>query len=215
MVPLLALLTFIILAFISYFMHRKSKQVFVKNDFLSLRQVEHMLPEGVFLQSSFTWSKILDTGNLAVGIQPMLMGLIGEADEIEVLNQNDHVKKGDTLVTIRKGQKVLKVKSPIAGSIADLNSLALDESNWKSISKHWLFCIKPENMGSEVKNWFVAEKSGDWINKRYQQIKNFLIQSMPQNQIGMTMADGGDIPVGILSQFDEKTWGTFVKQFIS
>ena len=38
---------------------------------------------------------------------------------------------------------------------------------------------------------------------------------MPKNQIGITMADGGDIPVGILSQFDEKVWGTFEKQFIS
>jgi hypothetical protein len=32
--------------------------------------------------------------------------------------------------------------------------------------------------------------------------------------MGLTMADGGDIPVGILDQFDEKVWKDFETMFL-
>lgn len=185
-----------------------------KSGFLSLSKIGHMLPTGVFIQPSFTWGKILETGNLMVGIQPILMGLVGKADEIELPEKSARVKKGDILFKIKKGEKVLKLKSPVSGEITAVNSLLLDESDWQNLSQNWIFTIKPENMGLEIGNWLFAEQSKDWINKTFQQIKNFLTLSLPQTQVGITMADGGDIPVGILSQFDEKTWSSFEEKFI-
>lgn len=185
-----------------------------KNGFLSLSRIGHMLPTGVFIQPSFTWGKILETGNLMVGIQPMLMGLVGQAGKIESMKQNSTVNKGDILMKIRKGEKVLKIKSPVTGEITAVNNLLLEESDWKNLSQNWIFAIKPENIGSEIGNWLFAEQSRDWINKTFQQIKNFLTLSVPQTQLGITMADGGDIPVGILSQFDEKIWSSFEEKFI-
>jgi glycine cleavage system H lipoate-binding protein len=185
-----------------------------KNGFLSLSKIGHMLPTGVFIQPSFTWGKVLETGNLMLGIQPMLMGLVGQADEIELMKQTATVIKGDILIKIRKGEKVLKIKSPVTGEIASVNNLLLEESDWKNLSQNWIFSIKPENIGSEIGNWYSAEQSSDWINNTFQQIKNFLKLSIPHTQLGITMADGGDIPVGILSQFDKKIWSSFEEKFI-
>lgn len=218
MVFLLVLLTFVIGASINYYVQRKKGgdlTAQLRMGSLSPSEIGKMLPSGIFLQSSFTWSKILDTGNLMVGIQPILMGLIGKSFEIDSLNRKDFVKKGEVLFKIRKGNKIIKIKSPVQGKIVELNAPALDEPNWKIFSQSWLYSIEPENMGDEICNWLVAEKSGAWINKTYQQIKNFLIQALPQTQNGLTMADGGDIPVGILSQFDENTWATFESEFIN
>lgn len=218
MVFLLVLLTFVIGASINYYVQRKKggdSTAQWRKDNLSPSVIGQMLPAGIFLQSSLTWSKILDSGNLMIGIQPILMGLIGKAYEIETLSQEGLVKKGDVLLQIRKGKKVIKVKSPVQGKIVDLNTPALDEPNWKIFSQNWLYSIEAENVGDEISSWLVAERSRAWINKTYQQIKNFLIQTLPQTQIGLTMADGGDIPVGILSQFDEKTWTAFENEFIN
>lgn len=217
MLPLLifSLLCFFYLVYYLLFGWRKEALASEKkNGFLSLSKIGHMLPTGVFIQPSFTWGKILETGNLMLGIQPMLMGLVGQADEIEVMKQSAKLKKGNILIKIRKGEKVLKIKSPVSGEITAVNSLVLDESDWKNLSQNWIFTIKPENMGTEIGNWLFAEQSWDWINKTFQQIKNFLKLSLPQTQVGITMADGGDIPVGILSQFDEKTWSSFEEKFI-
>ena len=40
------------------------------------------------------------------------------------------------------------------------------------------------------------------------------MKTLPETRMGLTMADGGDIPVGILSQFDEKVWTDFEREFI-
>jgi len=34
-------------------------------------------------------------------------------------------------------------------------------------------------------------------------------------EVGVVMADGGDLPIGILSQFDEKIWNDFERQIIA
>ena len=217
MLPLLIFSLICFFSLIYYFLFGWKKEALVsdkKNGFLSLSKIGHMLPNGVFIQPTFTWGKILETGNLMVGIQPILMGLVGQADEIELMKHSAKLEKGDILIKIRKGEKVLKIKSPVAGEITAVNSRLLDESDWKNLSQNWIFTIKPENIGAEIGNWLFAEQSGDWINKTFQQIKNFLKLSLPQTRVGITMADGGDIPVGILAQFDEKTWSSFEEKFI-
>ncbi len=218
MVVLFMVLTIILFVTVDYFIQRKKKIGLAAQpqlNKLSLSKIFHMLPTGVFLQPSFTWSKILDSGNLIVGIHPVLMGLIGEPDEIQMLHQSEEVRKGDTLLKLRKGNKVLNVKSPVDGKISGLNEQILDDATWENISQNWLYSLKPQNVASEIPSWFIAEKSQNWVNEKYQQIKAFFMNTMPQTEMGITMADGGDIPVGILSQFDEKTWQKFEKEFIA
>ena len=67
---------------------------------------------------------------------------------------------------------------------------------------------------SEILNLAVLGTGGQGLVNIRVLIKNFLTLSLPQTQVGITMADGGDIPVGILSQFDEKTWSSFEEKFI-
>ncbi len=218
MVVLFVVLTIILFITADYIIQRRKKiglasQPELKT--LSLSRVFHILPAGVFLQPSFTWSKILDSGNLIMGIHPILMGLIGEPDEIEILHEGESVEKGDVLLKLRKGNKQLRVKSPVKGIVTALNGTVVNDANWENISQNWLYMIKPENVAQEVPNWLIADNSRTWINEKYQQIKGFFMNNLPQTQLGMTMADGGDLPVGILSQFDEKTWESFEKEFIS
>jgi hypothetical protein len=42
---------------------------------------------------------------------------------------------------------------------------------------------------------------------------SFFMQSISQNKLGLTMTDGGELPVGVLSQFDQKTWQDFENKF--
>jgi len=214
MVPFLFLLSILILSSAGYLIERRNKNNFEKNNFVSLTKLQQMLPKDAFLHPSLTWSKILDTGDVAIGVQPILMVLIGEADNIEISSEENSIKKGEPLITIRKGEKEIKVKSPVSGKILEKNIPVLEESNWKYVSKNWLFSVKPENISTEMENWYFAEKSKEWISKTFQQIKYFLSQAIQHKQIGLTLADGGDIPVGILSLFDDKSWTSFENTFI-
>lgn len=212
MVVLLFVLTIVAFVTADYFIQKKKKIGFAGEPEpvpIPISQVMNLIPKGVFLQPSLTWSKIQDNGSLKIGLNPIVLGLIGDMDEIELQGQDKAVKKGEPLLKIRKGEKLLHIQSPVAGKILQLNQPALHGTNWKNVSQSWLYTVEPENLAQEVSNWFIAEKAQNWLNQKYAQIKEFFMQSLPTEQLGVTMADGGDIPVGILSQFEQETWQKF------
>ncbi len=218
MVALLVVLAIIFFITIDYFIQRKEKIGLAsqpQSTKLPLSKIFYTLPEGLFLQSSFTWSKILDSGNLILGIHPILLGLIGEPDALEMLEQGEKISKGQTIFKIHKGVNVLSVRSPLNGTITAINKPSSEEIKWNSINQMWLYSIKPVNVAVEIPHWFISENSRLWLNEQYTRIKNFFTNIIPQTEIGITMADGGDLPVGILSQFDEKTWQNFESEFIA
>ncbi len=182
---------------------------------LPLSKIFHMIPAGAFLQPTFTWSKIWDSGNLVLGIHPVLAGIIGEVDEIELLQKGEEILKGDIFIKLHKSNNVLSVKSPIKGTITSVYKTIFDNPTYEKLSQNWIYCIKPVDLATEIKKWFIAEKAKVWINEKYEQVKKFFINVAPQTEIGITMADGGDIPFGVLSQFDKKIWHQFEQKIMS
>jgi glycine cleavage system H lipoate-binding protein len=217
LVLLLVLLTIVFCVTVDHFVRRRNKIASAdqqqKNN-LTLTQIASLLPAGIFLQPSFTWSKILETGDLMLGIHPVLMGLIGEPDMVETLPDGEQLAKGDILVKIHRDSKILHVKSPLACTILTKN-LDFDEASWEDIGRTWLYRVEPKKISSEIPNWFIAEKSKDWIDEKFQQITNFFINSFSQKEMGLIMTDGGELPVGVLSKFDKKSWQDFERKFIT
>ena len=215
-VLLFVLFTIIIGLTIDYLLNRKKRagsRITQRISYLSPSSIIPMLPEGIFLQPTFTWSKLLDSGNLMVGIQPLLLGLIGEPEKFNKLDLGQAIQKGDTVLTLQKGIKKLNVKSPVNGTIESINPNFTEEA-WENLGDVWLYSIKPENLASEISNWYLAEKSRTWMAQKLEQIRTFLSNNASHKQVGITIADGGELPVGVLSQFDDKTWKVFETSFL-
>lgn len=217
MVVLFVVLTIVLFLTIEYFIQRKKKTKLASESQpskLSLARIFHMLPKGVFFQPSFTWSKILDSGNMVLGVHPVLLGIVGEPDKIEMLHEGEKVKKGEPLLKIHKDSKKLRVKAPVNGTVTAVSPDFDENMSWDKLSQIWLYTIKPENVSEEISNWVVAEKANQLLNEKYLQIKNFFLENFPRTETGITMADGGDLPLGILSNFDHQTWEKFEEEFI-
>ena len=214
-VILLVLFTIIVGITVEHFLRRrKDSDVAAQQgvNSLSMSKIMNLLPAGVFLQPSFTWSKILDSGHVLIGVHPVLMGLIGDPDAIKTLPESKKVKKGEPLLEIHKDSKILRVKAPVAGTITAINQ-NFEETSWDNLGGTWLYTLKPEKISSEISNWLIADKSSEWLQGKFQLMTNFFMQSLPQKKLGLTMTDGGELPVGVLSQFDKKTWQDFEKKF--
>ncbi len=217
MVVVFVILTIALFVTVDYFIQKRKNIGFAsvaKPVSRPLSQVLQMIPNGAFLQPSFTWSRIQDNGNLSIGLNPMLLGIVGELDDITLVSHHQRVKKGDPLFQIRKGEKKLAIKSPVDGIVMNLNSQVLQNPNWETVSQNWLYTIKPENVAQEIPLWYIAENAKNWVNEKYKQVKEFFMQSIPQTQLGVTMADGGDLPTGILSHFDQGVWDKFQNQVL-
>ncbi len=218
MVALLVVVTIILFISIDYFVQKKIKIGVAEKTqpvSISLPKIFSMLPPGTFLQPTFTWSKILDNGNLVLGIHPVLVGITGKLDEIELLHKGEKILKGDCFIKLHKKNKVLSVQSPIKGTITSINHTTIHNPSLENLSQNWIYCIRPVDITTEIKKWFIAGRARVWMSEKYAQVKKFFISVAPQTEIGITMADGGEIPFGILSQFDKKIWEEFEQKIMS
>lgn len=219
MVVIFVALTIIALLAIDYFFiqprrERKAEEM-TAGDLIPLSDTLKDIPAGVFLQPSFTWTRIKDDGSIVLGLHPLLLGLIGPPYEIELMQDKEELKKGDILLRVKKNGKNLSIKSPVTGEITKFNQALLGETDWEHLNMSWLYQIKPDSVSEELINWRYSEDADQWMGERYRNVKEFVYDRLSVEGVGMTMADGGDMPVGVLAELDEDDWREFEEQFVS
>jgi len=222
MVALLVVLTILALLAADYFLLRRGRYA-EEAEGIPLPGLEPLsaaiaqLPAGVFLQPTFTWSRIRSDGDLLVGVHPLLFGLVGAPYGIELLPNGEHVGKGAPLARIRKSGRSLTVRSPVEGRIAEVNRAVTGETDWKGLNGgtgSWLYRIIPVEVGSEVSTWMMAEQAADWTRRQYQRLREHLSTLAVGPDLARTMADGGEVPAGILAALDDAAWTRFEATFL-
>jgi len=222
MVALLVALTILALLAADYYLLRRGRRA-EEPEPIPLPGLEPLsaavtqLPAGVFLQPTFTWSRIRPDGDLWVGVHPLLFGLVGAPYGIELLPNGEHVDKGAPLARITKGGRSLTVRSPVGGRIAEGNRAIAGETDWKGLNGgngSWLYRIIPEQVGREVSSWMMAEQAADWTRRQYERLREHLSALAVSPELARTMADGGEVPAGILATLDDAAWTTFESTFL-
>lgn len=181
---------------------------------MPLRELISRLPAGVFLQPTFTWGHVRPGGEVEVGVHPLLLSLVGPDPEVETRRAGEHVAKGDPLMVVGTGERRLVVRSPIAGSVARANVSSPAETDWQGRSETTCL-IQAERLSDEVPTWMLGEAAVDWTRSQYGRIRDHLLHRSADPATGLALADGGELPVGALSQFGEDDWAEFEREFLS
>ena len=175
------------------------------------------LPKGVFLQPTYTWSRIRPSGELLVGVHPLLLNLVGTPYKLEVVAHGGRVNKGAPLIRIGKGDRCLTLHSPVTGSIRATKPIANGGASWDPMTDEngdWLCLIEAERLAEEVPTWMIADRALEWTSHRFGEIRDHLLMAGTEKELSVTLADGGELPVGILAEFDEEGWEAFQSAFL-
>lgn len=180
---------------------------------LPLRELVARLPAGVFLQPGFTWATVRSSGDVQVGVHPLLLSLIGSDATVEMRGAGEHVNKGDPLLTLRSGDRHLTVRSPLAGRIKAAKVKPPQETRWQTRSEETCV-IRPEALSQELPAWMIGKAAADWSRMQYGTIRDYLMSRSVHPEAGLALADGGELPVGVLGQIEEADWVGFEKEFL-
>lgn len=175
------------------------------------------LPTGIFLQPTYTWSRIDPSGQLDIGLHPMLLGLVGPRAQLELLSDGTRVGKGATLAWLRVADRTLTIRSPVSGTIRVANHSPTGEPSWSAAvgeDGSWLYRMEPEALGDEVPSWMIGDRAAEWTRQTYGQIRGHLLAAGFRHEPSPLLADGGDVPVGILADLDEAEWEAFQDLFL-
>jgi hypothetical protein len=181
---------------------------------MPLRELISRLPAGVFLQPTFTWGQVRPGGDVEIGVHPLLLSLLGPDCEVETRNAGERVEKGDPLMRVGIGERRLVVRSPVAGSISMSNATASGATDWQSRSDRTCL-IQPDRLSDEIPAWMLGEVAVEWTQAQYGRIRDHLLARSADPEVGMALADGGELPVGALNRFGAVDWAEFEEEFLS
>jgi len=184
---------------------------------LPLADIIGNLPEGVFLHPTLTWGRLRPNGDVDLGIHPLLLGLVGESREIHPRGEPGRLEKGDPIADIVVGDRELTIRSPTSGRMVATNPRVTGDASWWGATwddGSWICRVRPDRLSAEIGSWLISDKAVEWTRRRYGDIRDCILSQAFRGTPELMMADGGEIPIGILTQLDGEAWQEFEKDFL-
>lgn len=184
---------------------------------ITLAEAMEELPGGFFLQSTFTWTRTRKNGEYFVGIHPLLLSLVGPDTSLEYVAEESTVEKGDRLLRLQLGDRELQLFSPMAGRIVEVNDDFVPQTGWAGATSRggsWLYRIQPRHAEKEIPFWLLGSEASQWAHQEYREVRDFLFEATSHEEVGLSAADGGELPNGVLGELDAETWKAFQRRFI-
>lgn len=224
MVAIFVLLTIAVFVLIDFFLQRAARRkeapvVAAERPSLLDRFV---VPKGFFLSRAHAWIEVLASGKTRVGIDDFVQKLVGHVDAVSLVPAGSSVRRGQALVTLRKGDRTLMIPSPLTGTVGAVNHTLLEDPG--SINKDpygsgWIAVIEPNALASELPSSVIAAGAVEWLRSEIARFRDFIneyaFRSDAQTQpAGLTLLDGGVPVAGILGLTDNRTWERFEREFL-
>jgi hypothetical protein len=106
------------------------------------------------------------------------------------------------------------VRAPVAGRVVEVNHTITGETDWKGPDGGWLYRLLPERAGALVTDWMAADQAQEWTHRQYLRLREYLMTLAVGPEMVRTMADGGEVPAGILATLDQAAWTEFEHTFL-
>jgi len=221
MVAIFVLLTIITFIAIDYFVQRAARRqkaaVQARPPLLLDRFV---IPKGFFLSKGHAWIEVLGSGKTRIGVDDFVQKLVGSFDGIAPKPVGSTVRKGEPLVTLRQGERMLTIPAPLTGTLLELNEEVLEDAsgiNADPYGSGWIAVLEPSNLAAELPSSAIAAAASQWLRSEIRRFKEFIAEYTSRthaSEAGLTLADGGVPVAGVLRLTDDKAWDQFNSSFI-
>jgi glycine cleavage system H lipoate-binding protein len=222
MVAIFVVATIIVFLVIDFFVQRAEKRK-VAHAAAVPAKARFVIPKGYFFGRGHTWIELLSDNLARVGLDDFAQKIIGRIDDVAFISGGDEVVKGDTLFTLRQGEKELSFRAPISGKVVSFNdelSTSPDVLRKKPYSDGWVAIIKPTNLDKETRFLSRGDEAAQWLKEEIKRFRNFITfqgnTSLDSPAMaGATMLDGGTPVEGVMEHSSKETWQKFENDFLS
>ncbi len=150
------------------------------------------LPEGVFLSKGHTWVKKLPHDLYQIGIDNFILQAFKKVTVNNVPEFGSELKRGDIIMEVEAGNKILKFRSPVDGIIKSIYNITQEENKILNPYLQWQVMIRPLNENEAQKNLLSGKKASAWLKEEFKKLKEFVsVRAVNVELAGVTMYDGG------------------------
>ena len=222
MVALYVLLGFILLLIIDYFVIKGEKRfhpAFQKTyevvENVVFDKISVTVPADSYVSKGHTWAELLGNGLIKVGVDEFILKSIGNFLVTGMIKPGTVVKKGESIIDAKLGEKSFRFRSPIDGTVNFINDDLVGKTILDPYGKDWALMITPINFENNVASLKSNEKVIDWMKNEFIRLKNYLVECSIQPQLaGVTMLDGGKMIEGAVAHLNEESIKKFEDEFL-
>ncbi|MFH1195622.1 MAG: response regulator [bacterium] len=176
---------------------------------------EFAIPGGVFISSGHCWASLESDGTTKVGLDDFANKLIGKIDNINFPNLGMHIKKGDSLFSIKQGHRTIQFNSPITGKVNAINhelTEKLESIEITSYEKNWICAIDVDNIDDEIRELKIGKSAVSFYHEEIEKFSELMKKISPA-KTGEEITDG--MHLGAMESMDDFNWDKMAKEFFS
>lgn len=179
------------------------------------------IPRGLHYASNHMWTHLRKSGYARVGIDDLLLKLVGQVELENFMNPGERVKKGDIIARLKQGDKQLTIQSPISGEINEVNSKLKKNSGMIYEDPYglgWIYDIKPDDWNNDIYHAATSDRAKEWSENELQRFKDFLAKSLKTHsnaESALILQEGGELTQYPLSGMSAEVWEEFDKSFLN
>lgn len=178
--------------------------------------IEELLPHGVFAAPGHLWSSLLPNGEIRLGVSRLMLSALHNIDAITLPRPGEQVNKGQPILSLHLGNRVLSLRAPMSGTITAVNDTLQNNplGLYRDFNQAWALSLQPENLSESVKGMHIGEEARQWLQAEMARLRDFFALSAPQPALALAMQDGGLPAAGALQTLDDASWSKFVEEFL-
>jgi glycine cleavage system H protein len=210
---------------VDFFYHRHSIQMAaaraptISVKAVHLPNIEEHLPHGTFVAPGHTWLAIEHEGNeVLVGADPIATRVLGEIDVVTLRDAGTHVKRGEVIATLRRGDRQVELRSAVEGTIAAVNAkpdVDPDMLRRDPYGDGWLYRIEVDGLAGQLKDMHMGEDAVEYLARELGRLRDAVAKASGEHGVGATLADGGPIAEGAMVAVDDAGFAQIAREIFN
>jgi glycine cleavage system H protein len=221
MTVLLVIVTFAAFVLIDYLIHRHSParlEVGASSAPGSVGRTEpvwvagYALPEGLSYHRGHTWARVLEGGDVVVGIDDFGSRLLGSPREVALPNHGSWLRQGEPSAALGVDGRKARLLSPVEGEVVAVNpelqtspGLVKDDP----YGRGWLFRVRPADLRTSLRNLLSGRLAHRWIEDARERL-DMSLMAFSQS----VLQDGGEPAADFVKHLSDEEWRGLVREFL-
>lgn len=178
------------------------------------------VPEGTYVSQGHVWARPDPKGTVRLGVDRLLVALLGGVEWLYTLPEGAVVQRGGPLVMLRKGDRALKVRSPIDGVVSVVNRRVSEDPDRlppDPFGRGWIYQITPKKGSDSLGGLSMGEKASRWMRSEVNRLLDLVFQLSNKESAQLILPDGGfpldSLGTQIENGFKDGEWEDLIGSF--
>ena len=173
---------------------------------------EFNVPAGVLISPAHNWVKVELNGMVQVGIDDFTQKILNKIDSIALPHEGQKVKNGESLFSIKQGDRAMTFPSPVSGKVVSVNNDLNDHIeyvNMKPYELGWMCRIEPTNLNEDLHKLKIGSDTVSWYQKEIDRFHEIAKQINSEKEESKEPTEETEA-----DKLNERIWEAYSKTFL-